>query len=134
MRALTLSLFLVFVMLISNAQNVHIGVLGGISNYQGDLVNKLYTRSMAKGAGGITVGYELSEHWTLRGGVLFTKLYGNDKYNTKTYLQARNLSFSSSLTEFSVLGEYNTFNLNDKRWTPYLFGGFALYHFNPYAF
>jgi hypothetical protein len=134
MRAFVLSVLFLNLMLFSAAQNVHVGVMGGISNYQGDLVNKLFTKSMAKGAGGISVGYELSEHWTLRGGLMFTKLYGNDKYNTKTYLQARNLSFSTSVTEFSVVGEYATFNLDDKRWTPYVFGGLAMYHFDPYAF
>lgn len=116
------------------AQSLHVGVFGGISNYQGDLVDKLFNSRFSKGATGITAGYELTEHWTVRGGFTFTKLTGDDKYNPKTYLQARNLSFSSSIAELSVVGEYATFDLNEKRWTPYLFGGVALFHFNPYTF
>ena len=30
--------------------------------------------------------------------------------------------------------EYNLFNLNERKYSPYVFGGLAVYHFNPYAF
>jgi opacity protein-like surface antigen len=128
--------FLIPVFLFSvcaQAQSLHVGVFGGISNYQGDLVDKLFVKHNAKAAAGITAHYPLTEHWTLRGGFLFTKLTANDKYNA-TALQARNLSFTTSVSELSFVGEYATFNLDDKRWTPYLFGGVALFHFDPYTF
>lgn len=133
MRFVVLFLFVLFVSLFSQAQAVHVGVFGGISNYQGDLVNKLFSSRSSKAAAGLTVDYQLTQHWTVRGGFTFTKLTGNDKYNKKA-LQARNLNFNSSVLELSVAGEYTTFSLDQKRWTPYLFGGVALFHFNPYTF
>lgn len=126
------SMFLLFASL-AFAQRLQVGVLAGISNYQGDLTNTVFNAHLTKAAGGVTATYELSEHWALRGGFTFTKLYGNDNYNTKTYLQARNLNFTTSLSEFSLVGEYATFNLDQKKWTPYLFGGVAVFHFNPYT-
>jgi hypothetical protein len=32
------------------------------------------------------------------------------------------------------LGEFNVFNLYNIKWTPYFFGGLAVFRFNPYAF
>ncbi|HVG11800.1 MAG TPA: DUF6089 family protein, partial [Flavisolibacter sp.] len=48
--------------------------------------------------------------------------------------RARNLNFESKISEFSLLGEFNVFNLENIRWTPYAFGGIAIYHFNPSTF
>jgi len=134
MRRIYLSIPIVFLSLAATAQSWHVGVMGGMSNYQGDLTSKTFVKHAAKGAAGLTVSYEMSEHWSLRGGFTFTKLYGHDKYNSKDYLQARNLSFSTSVSELSVVGEYATFNLMKKRFTPYLFGGVSLFHYNPYTF
>ncbi|MFL5789461.1 MAG: DUF6089 family protein, partial [Flavisolibacter sp.] len=52
----------------------------------------------------------------------------------KDYLRKRNLSFQSSITELSVVGEFYTFDLSNKRWSPYVFAGLAVFHFNPYAY
>jgi hypothetical protein len=48
--------------------------------------------------------------------------------------QNRNLSFESNITEFSLVGKLDIFNLNSIRWTPYIFGGLAVFHFNPYTY
>jgi hypothetical protein len=132
MRQTYFLLLLVTSSLFSNAQ-LSAGIFGGISNYQGDLVDKAYVGRFTKPAIGINVGYELSDKITLRAGLTFAKVAGDDKYNTKEYLQIRNLNFQSNITELSVRGEYNVFSLNDKRFTPFVFGGIALYHFNPYT-
>jgi hypothetical protein len=70
----------------------------------------------------------------LRAGVTIGKLVGNDRYNTKDYLQLRNLNFESRIAELSLLGELHIFNLNTINWTPYVFGGLALFKFNPYTY
>jgi hypothetical protein len=134
MRRIALCAVVILASLYTKAQSFHVGVLAGISNYQGDLTNKLFDPHLSKAAAGLTGTFELSEHWSVRGGFTFTKLTANDKYNTKVNLQARNLNFNTSISELSVVGEYATFNLDQKRWTPYVFGGLALYHFNPYTF
>jgi len=47
---------------------------------------------------------------------------------------ARNLAFETHLTEFSAVGEYYFFNLDEQKFSPYVFGGLAVFHFNPYAY
>jgi hypothetical protein len=127
LNILSLSVFFSF------SQSVHVGLFGGISNYQGDLVDKPFVGRFMKPAVGLTVAYEVSDHFQLRGGFTYAGLEGDDKYNTKTYLQDRNLNFKTSLTEFSVVGDLSLFNLYERKWTPYVFGGVALFHFNPYT-
>ena len=115
-------------------QPFQVGIFGGITNYQGDLVDKFYVARFTKPAIGITVSYELTERLNIRAGFTQAKVEGDDKFNTKTYLQLRNINFQSSISEFSLLGEFNIFNLSNIKWTPYVFGGLAVYHFNPYTY
>lgn len=110
-----------------------LGLFGGISNYQGDLVNSYYVGRLMKPAVGLTASYDYSDRFTFTAGFTYAKVEGNDKYNTKEYLKLRNLSFESKISELSLLAEYNIFNLSSTRWSPYLFGGLAVYHFNPYT-
>src|SRR6476469_1157853 len=111
MRRIVLCVVAIGSILFSKAQSLQLGVLGGLSNYQGDLTTSAFKSQMTKAAVGITATYPLSEHWSVRGGFTYTKLTGDDKYNRKDYLRARNLSFSTSLSELSVVGEYATFSL-----------------------
>jgi hypothetical protein len=115
----------------SHAQ-VQIGLFTGLSNYQGDLLEKPYKAS--RFAMGLTAGYEFSERLALRTGLTFAKVAGADSLHDKAYLRQRNLSFQSSIVEFSLRGEYTIFNISNMRWSPYVFGGLALFHFNPYTY
>ncbi len=130
MQKLFFCLIATFASFLSYAQ-LQLGVFGGLSNYQGDLVDKIY--QSPKAAFGITVGYEISNRFNIRAGLTFAKVAGADSLNEKDYLRMRNLSFQSPITELSVVGEFNTLNMEIHRWSPYLFGGLALYHFNPYT-
>ena len=129
-NAWLLVLFFLLTM-VSSAQNFHFGIFGGISNYQGDLVDGPYKQS--KGAVGLTLGYELTDHFMVRAGLTHGKVAGDDKYSPKADLRLRNLSFESKITELSLLLEYSALNLYSRKYTPYFFGGLALYHFNPYT-
>jgi hypothetical protein len=130
MRKLVLLLLCSICGLSSFAQ-FRLGIFGGLSNYQGDLVDKYYKSS--RGAFGITGTYQLSQRFSLRAGLTFAKVAGADSLNQQADLRARNLSFQSSITEFSLVGEYNIFNIEQVRWTPYVFGGVAVFRFNPYT-
>ncbi|MDB5196281.1 MAG: hypothetical protein JWP88_652 [Flaviaesturariibacter sp.] len=131
MRQALLAVFL-FVSLYTSAQ-FSIGIFGGTSNYQGDLVGRAFVGRFTKAAIGPTISYAISERFSLRGGATWARISGDDRYNTKTYLQARNLNFESKLKELSLVGVYTFFNREDLRWSPYVFGGLALFHFNPYT-
>lgn len=107
-------------------------MFGGLSNYQGDLVDKAYQNS--KAAFGISGTLPITQRLSVRAQLIFGKVAGADSLSPKPELKARNLSFESAVTEFSVLAEYNIFNLEQIRWTPYVFAGIGGFHFNPYAF
>ena len=128
----SLTLVLIFFSTVSFAQSFHVGVFGGISNYQGDLVDKFYVLRFTKPAIGITGNYDLSTRVTLRAGLTFGAVEGDDKYNRES-VSFRNLNFKSKISELSLIGEFNVFSLDAIRWTPYAFGGVALFHFNPYT-
>ena len=116
------------------AQRLHIGVFGGLAAYNGDLTSKVFPKKVTNGAIGITANYELTDNIMLRGGYTYTVVGGADRFSNKSELVARNLAFETSVSEFSVVGEYYLLSLNENRISPYAFAGLALYHFNPYAF
>lgn len=111
---------------------VHLGLFGGIGNYQGDLINGAYIGKLTRVAVGVTGEYELSSKLSLRAGFTFAQIAGDDQFNSKDYLKLRNINFESNIVEFSVVAQYYTFGFENRRWSPYVFGGLALYHFNPY--
>lgn len=116
------------------AQRFHIGVFGGLSAYNGDLTDKIFPRKLTNGAIGITGNYELTDNIMLRGGYTYTVVGGADHLSNKPDLRTRNLSFETSIHEFSLVGEYYLLDLYTHRFSPYAYIGLALYRFNPYAF
>jgi opacity protein-like surface antigen len=116
------------------SQKVHVGVFGGLSAYQGDLTDKIFPKKVTNGVIGVSVNYELTEQFMIRGGFNYSVVGGADRFSEDDSLRARNLAFETKLTEFSVLGEYYFFNLSEQKFSPYLFAGLAVYHFNPYAY
>ena len=109
-----------------------LGVFGGLSNYWGDLVERPYQSS--RGVFGLSGTWTLSQRFNVRAGLNFARVAGADSNSKSTELVARNLSFQSKITEFSLMAEYNIFNLDQMRWTPYIFGGLAVFHFDPFTY
>jgi hypothetical protein len=118
--------------LITHAQ-WKVNLYGGFSNYSGDLQSSYYTTSQANGAFGAGIQYDLTGHFSLLSNLTYGRISAADGYSKKADLRARNLSFESVITEWSILLEYNVLDLRDHRITPYFFGGVALFHFNPYS-
>ncbi|MFS8083469.1 MAG: DUF6089 family protein [Ginsengibacter sp.] len=115
----------------AHAQNLSIDLYGGAMNYQGDLQDSRYTFSQSHFAGGFGLSYALSDHFSVRGSLLVGKVSADDKYGRN---KARNLNFSSSITEGQLALQYFITPVGDHFITPYLFGAIAVYHFNPYTF
>jgi len=132
MRAFLL-LVLLFPLTGISQQRFHVTVFGGLANYQGDLQGKVYTVEQSNFAFGLGVKYDLTPHWAIRSGLTLASVEGDDKRNDPL-LQFRNLSFRSKITEGNLLLEYTFMDIEDKKLSPYLFAGVAVYHFNPYAF
>jgi hypothetical protein len=132
-RAWVLCLFLSIANFVV-AQRFHIGVFGGLAAYNGDLTDKIFPKKVTNGALGITANYELTDNIMLRGGFTYTIVGGADRFSSKPDLRARNLSFETSIAEFSMVGEYYLLSLYENRISPYAFAGLAVFRFNPYAF
>jgi hypothetical protein len=127
-------LLLVLLSATASAQRFHIGVFGGLSAYNGDLSDRIFPKKETNGAIGITGNYELTDNIMLRAGYTYTIVGGADRFSRDPELVKRNLSFETRISEFSLVGEYYLLNLYDNRFSPYVFAGLAVYHFNPYAF
>ncbi len=116
------------------AQSIHIGVFGGVSAYNGDLIDKIFPKKLTNGVIGITGNYEISDQIMVRAGLSYTIVGGADRYSEKPDLVLRNLSFETTILEFHAVGEYYLLNIYDRRYSPYFFAGLAVYKFDPYAY
>ena len=119
--------------LITRAQ-WNVNLYGGFSNYIGDLQSSAYTTKQSNGSFGAGIQYDLSSHFSLLTNLTYGRVSAADGYSNQADLRARNLNFESQLTEWNLLAEYNLLDLGAHRLTPYVFGGIAVFHFNPYSY
>jgi hypothetical protein len=112
----------------------HVNLFGGFSNYFGDLQSQAYTAQQSHVGVGAGLQYDLTGHFSLLTNLTYGRVGAADSYNRQPDLKARNLSFQSQILEGNILAEYNLFDLNDHTFTPYIFAGLAVYHFDPYAY
>ncbi len=112
-------------------QNLHLNFFAGVANYQGDLQDKRYTFSQSKFAGGGGLSYDISDHFSVRGELLYAHISADDKLGRN---RTRNLNFTSRLYEANAGVEYYITRLQDHVLTPYVFAGIAMYHFGPYTY
>jgi Domain of unknown function (DUF6089) len=116
------------------SQNLSATIFGGFATYQGDLQGKRIALDQSHPAVGIGVSYNISNKLIARTGFTYGKVQGDDKKNTTAKsIEFRNLQFKSAITEMHLALEYNFFKLEGKSITPYVFGGIAIFHFNPYT-
>jgi opacity protein-like surface antigen len=134
MQRTSLVILVLLLCFAGRAQNLHVGVFGGISAYQGDLQEKMLPKKLTNGVIGFTANYELTERIFIRGGFNYSVLGGDDKFAKDSALIRRNLSFESSITELSLVAEYYVFDLYDQKFSPYVFGGIGLFYFKPYTY
>ena len=120
--------------MLSFSQRLHVNLFGGFSNYLGDLQEKSVTLEQSNRAFGAGLSYDLTRHLSIRGGFNYGMIGANDKSNTLAVLRLRNLSFQSVIKEGNLMAEYNFFDITKRKFTPYVFGGLAVYHFNPFTF
>jgi hypothetical protein len=113
------------------AQKLHVTAFGGFSNYQGDLQDKRFTLDQSHPAFGVGILYEITERIYGRANVTFGKISGDDQNNSRN--AARNLNFSSRLTDIHLGLEYSILNPYEHSLAPYIFAGISRYHFDPYT-
>jgi Outer membrane protein beta-barrel domain len=118
--------------LVTAAQNFYVSARLGMANYQGDLKAKSISFSQSKLLLSLGARYDLSEHLTARTYFSLTSLQADDKNGTPK-MQQRNLNFKTKIFDWELGAQYNFFSFNDQWWTPYIFVGTGIYHFNPYT-
>lgn len=89
------------------------------------------TVSTSRPAGGIGAVFELNHRMLIRAEMNYGNINGSDRYDPKT--SSRNLSFSSNITEFSLLFEYVLFDLYEYKVSPYFFAGVGTFKFSPFT-
>ncbi|HEX8462255.1 MAG TPA: DUF6089 family protein [Segetibacter sp.] len=122
-----------FLSLCSFAQPLRIHIMGGFANYGGDLQSKSFTLHQAKGV--VTAGatFNITEQLAVRSEYSFGSVGADDKKTTNQRVIGRNLNFKTLIQDFSLMGEYDIFNLYDHRITPFVFGGIGVFQFSPFT-
>jgi len=122
---------------LSFGQSSEFGLLLGFSSYKGELSSSLFNTKFWKPAVGIMYKRNMNSHWSYRLGINYGTIVGDDAESKIEYNQRRNLSFRSRVLEFNGMFEFNFFPYQiakaTSKWTPYIFGGIAVYRFNPQA-
>jgi hypothetical protein len=118
--------------LLAAAQNFYASARLGMANYQGDLKASSISFAQSKLLISLGARYDLSEHLTARTYFSLTSLAADDKNGTATMKQ-RNLNFKTKILDWELGAQYSLFSFNDQWWTPYIFAGIGIYHFNPYT-
>ncbi len=109
-----------------------ISLFTGTINYQGDVNPNSFTFRHSNLATGLIIRKPLNRWFTLRAGANMGKIEAADRWN-RDYLKSRNLSFTTSIKEAYIGLEVSVLDMSVGRFTPYLYGGIAVFHFNPWT-
>jgi uncharacterized protein DUF6089 len=119
------------------AQSYEAGLMFGGSAYQGDISPDAVNLSTGKihPSLGLFFRYNANKYLTAKVNFSYGTVSGDDAAANDEGRKARNLSFQSNIYEFGITGELNLFGFEpgceQNRYSPYLFGGIAVFHFNP---
>lgn len=114
-------------------RSAYIGVLGGISSYQGDLQPNSFSFAQSGKWVSLWLRKPVTAHFSLKAGVGYGNVKAADA-NNRDYLKVRNLSFQSAVKEAFLELEFSFFNSDNNRIQPFAHGGVAVFHFNPYTY
>lgn len=137
-KIIALLLFVGSASLSYGQKSLDVGIMLGVSNYNGELTSTPYSNFHF--AGGLVGRYNLNDHFSLKGNVFYGTISGADSLSTSDFSKNRNLSFKSGLFEFAALIEWNLWAFDPvgrngkKAFTPFAFIGGAIYKYNPRAY
>jgi Domain of unknown function (DUF6089) len=134
MEKISLTSFAFLLCICLQAQQFHLNILGGISNYGGDLQPRSFTFKQSKPAIALGVSYEISEKFFVRGEYNFTNLGADDALSNSYVQLKRNLNFKTIIQELDLLAEYDILNNYDHQLVPYVFAGIGAFRFSPYTY
>ncbi len=117
----------------NNSRSATVSLFTGMINYHGDLNPNSFTFSQSNFAAGVTFRKPINRWFAARAGFNIGSVQSADRYN-RDYLQPRNLSFFTSIKELYAGLELTVLDISSKRFSPYMYGGIAVFHFNPWTF
>lgn len=129
-------LFPIFFALLLIAENTQgqkneIGFSIGGLNYTGE-VSPAYNILHYRPAGALFYRLNVSPIVAIRASVMVGGLYGNEKHSQNPVQAVRGAYFTTTISEFAVMAEYNFFNYrgrkDDRRVCPYLVGGIGIFN------
>jgi hypothetical protein len=130
--SLLLSTFVVGAIL--HAQSTEVGLFGGTSFYSGDITPSelgFYFNEINP-AFGVFARFNVHKTTAIRVGITQARVSGDD---ANSAYPNRMLSFRTNITEFALTGEFSPVQIGGLRAkvvvAPYIFGGAAIYRFNP---
>ncbi len=139
MRRLPAIFFICFLFSHLQAQHFEVGLMGGASNYQGDLMSSGISPLLKEThiAFGGFARYNINDWMGAKFSVNYGQISGDDANSSDNGRVNRNLDFRSNILEFSLIGEFNIlgfqpYNL-ERVFSPYVFAGITYYKFNPQA-
>lgn len=135
MKRFLLSLALLLPMCVQAQSHHEIGIMAGVSNYYGDLQDKVFADYGYKPMGGIIYKYFFNPHLGMRFGASYASITAADSLSSSQVKRDRNLRFGSSVFEVHGGLELNFLPIDIDRMkvTPYIFGGIGVFYFNPYT-
>jgi hypothetical protein len=112
------------------------GPMIGVSYYIGD-INPSRQFFQSKLAGGLMFRKNVNPRFSWRFNAVLGSVRGDDALSNNPFQLNRNLSFRSPIGEFAALLEFNflPYEVGDDayRFTPFIFGGLAVFYQNPQA-
>jgi len=124
--------------LTASAQQHEIGFWGGMGHSFGDINNSRKSIQFAEPAFGMFYRHNFNTRLAWYIGGAFGSTYGEDAISDDLFQQTRNLSYRTGLWEVASRMELNFFSLSRTKknewFSPFVFAGLALYHFNPQAY
>jgi hypothetical protein len=130
-QAVAVSIFWLYGSCLS-AQDLEVGLFGGGSYYLGDLNPGKQFQNFQL-AYGVLARYDIDDRWAVKLSAYRGMVKGNSAQSK--FLPERDLSFTSPVTDFSAVAEFNFFDFyvgSRKNWiTPYIYAGFSFFLFNP---
>lgn len=129
-------IFLVFISFNLKAQTWEFGAAAGGAGYLGDLNTDNPIKVSGYALGGFAKR-NFNGYLSLRLNYTYGKVSAADSTSSNQQFRDRNLSFTTNLSEISLIGEFNFMNYipdaGKIKYTPYIFAGIATLHYSPYA-
>jgi hypothetical protein len=121
----------------ASAQYEEVGLQGGITHYKGELNPHLFEPGEIHPYFGAFFRHNWNRHWSWKLELNLGKISGSDTHAGTGFEKDRNLSFHSSVFEVSPQIEFNFLPYETGNYeypfSPYIFTGIAVFHFNPKA-